>query len=215
MRVAVSVFNDRISPVFDVSRQIRILEVEKGRIVNEEINIYSDENPHRKVARLRDLNVKTLICGAVSRPLEQMLKDSGIHIIGFIAGSVDDVIKAFLTEEMPKAALMMPGCRRRQNRTGQLFPPPETGGLQKQARGGYQGSNQKEKPKMGRRNGRKNSGGTGAMGGRGRCGQGRSQGCKQKKGPGNMNDLGKAGKGRGPGLRTAATRKQGQANRNQ
>jgi predicted Fe-Mo cluster-binding NifX family protein len=111
MRVAVAVFNDRISPVFDVSRQIRILDVEKGRIIKEEVTMYSDDNSLHKVARLRDMKVDTLICGAISQPLERMLNESGIKILGFIAGSIEDVLKAYLLDDLARPTMAMPGCR--------------------------------------------------------------------------------------------------------
>ena len=115
MRAALAIWNGRVSPVFDVSRQVLVLDIENGDIVakNEET---LDDDPVLKAATLARLKVETLLCGAVSRPLASILASYGIRIIPFIAGDSDEVILAYLAGDLPNPRLSMPGCCGRRRR---------------------------------------------------------------------------------------------------
>ncbi len=120
MKVAIAVWNGRISPVFDVSRHVLLLEVEKGAVIGTTEESFDDDNPVRKASKLAKLGAKTLLCGAISRSLAAMLAAYGIRTIPFIAGKVEEVIEASLAGALPNSALSMPGCcgRRTQFRGG-------------------------------------------------------------------------------------------------
>lgn len=109
MRVAVSVWENRISPVFDVSRNILILEMKNGTLAGQIVEHFTDDDPIHKLHRLRSLQVKTLICGAISRSVADMLIAGGIQTIPFISGEKEDVIAAYLAGELPGVRFSMPG----------------------------------------------------------------------------------------------------------
>lgn len=111
MRAAVAVWQGRISPVFDVSRRILVLDVE-GRVIHgRKEEDLAEQEPFRKAGRLRDLNIDTLICGAISRPMLQLLASFGIRVIPFTAGETEEVIRAWLEGGLPNPRLAMPGFR--------------------------------------------------------------------------------------------------------
>ena len=122
MRLAVAVWNDRISPVFDVSRRFLVVDIEKGKVVGKSMEMFTNDNPTHKLSRLSGLKVNTLICGAISRPVAEMLNQHGIHIIPFITGDQQEVVAAFLTGLLPSSDLSMPGWWKRRR-----FWPPEAG----------------------------------------------------------------------------------------
>jgi predicted Fe-Mo cluster-binding NifX family protein len=109
MKVAVTVWEERISPVFDVCREALIMEIDKGRILSTVTEKFENPSPFKKIERLVQLGVETLICGAISESLNRDLADRKVEVIGFIAGPVDEVIQAFLSKSLPNAALYMPG----------------------------------------------------------------------------------------------------------
>lgn len=111
MKVAVAIWNDRISPVFDVSRTILILDIAKGVVTGESIARFDDDNPVRKLSTLSQNGIHTLICGAISRPIAEIFINSGIRLIPFVAGNRQEVIEAYLNESLPCWELCMPGCR--------------------------------------------------------------------------------------------------------
>lgn len=111
MRTALAIWNGRISPVFDVSRQILLLDIENGTIVAKSSQRLDEHDPVRRAARLSEMGVETLLCGAISKPLANLLTAYGIKIISFIAGNVEEVISAYLAGDLPNPTMVMPGCR--------------------------------------------------------------------------------------------------------
>ncbi len=116
MKIAFANWNDRIAPVFDTASQIRIVEVEAGRILSEfQANIL-EELPIQRALKLVELGVSTLVCGAISRPLHCILMAYGIDVIPFVAGETATVVKAWLRGDLERETFAMPGCRTRMRR---------------------------------------------------------------------------------------------------
>lgn len=118
MKVALTVWEGRISPVFDVSREALVLTVHSGAVTARTLVTLHAGSPGRKVDRLAELGVDTLICGAMTRAPCEALAARGVTVLGFVAGDVDEVVAAFLAGRLPCPALSMPGCggRRRRRR---------------------------------------------------------------------------------------------------
>lgn len=116
MKIAVTVWEGRISPVFDVSREIVILTIERKAVVARSTEGIATTTSARKVDRLIELGVETLICGAISEPLHRELAARGVRVIGFVAGAVDEVVAILLAGSLPAAAFAMPGSHGGRNR---------------------------------------------------------------------------------------------------
>jgi len=121
MKTAFAYWDNRIAPVFDIARQIHVVEAESGRIVAETGEALADDLPVQKVIRLAELGVGTLVCGAISRPLHAMVAAYGIQVIPFVAGDLSEVIQAWLSGNLERDTFAMPGCcgRGRRRRRGQ------------------------------------------------------------------------------------------------
>jgi len=116
MKAALSVWEGRISPVFDVSRHALVLTIESGAVLARRSEDIETQSPTAKIERLLTLGIETLICGAISKSLHCELSARGVKVIGFVAGEVDDVVASFLAGRLPSPALLMPGCRRGRKR---------------------------------------------------------------------------------------------------
>ncbi len=110
MKTAFAHWDNRIAPVFDTARQLRVVEIEDGRIVSEKKETLSEEAPVQRALRLVELGVDTLVCGAVSRPLQEIIASYGIRVISFVAGDLQDVTAALLAGTLEQDAFAMPGC---------------------------------------------------------------------------------------------------------
>ena len=154
MKAAFAYWKNRIAPVFDVARQIRVVEAESERIVSETEEIQLDDLPVQKVIRLAGLGVGMLVCGAISRSLREMVAAYGIQVVPFVAGDLREVIQAWLSGGLKGDDFAMPGCCGRRRRRG------------------IDGKNQEEYFMNGRRRGGMGSGGGQ---GQGRGGQGRGR----------------------------------------
>ncbi len=119
MKAAFPFWEDRIAPVFDSARRICIVEVEFGRIVQEDREPLIGDLPVQKALCLTELGVATLVCGAISRPLQEMLTGYGIQVVPFVSGDLSEVIRAWISGRLNRSAFAMPGCSRgRQRRFG-------------------------------------------------------------------------------------------------
>jgi len=117
MKAALTIWEGSVSPVFDVSREALILTVDKGQISERFTENIETTNPALKVERLLELGVQTLICGAISEQVHHELTTRGVTVLGFVAGEVAEVLRAFAAGELPASELSMPGYRQQeQNR---------------------------------------------------------------------------------------------------
>ncbi len=131
MKLAITPWNGRVAPVFDSSERLLILDrapyvpsMERlsmdGRLRAEELSVDGDpmgeefdisqKAPAQKVRFLADQGVEQLICGAISKDLEILLRDQGIDVYSFIAGDVDVVLHAWITGQLDTPIYAMPGC---------------------------------------------------------------------------------------------------------
>ena len=117
MKVALTVWQNRISPVFDSARMLLIADVENEEVTGTCYKLFHSELPHCRAAELFDLQVKVLICGAISQIFVNMIEAHEIKIFPFITGEVNQVIDAYLKGLLSAPNFQMPGCgtsRRRQ-----------------------------------------------------------------------------------------------------
>ena len=111
MKVAVPVWGNYVSTVLDFSDSLLIVDYEAGRIKDRSRVSFVEKTIVGKAARLREHSVQVLLCGAISRPLENMISASGIRIVPFLRGTVDEVIEAYFSGRLQDARFVLPGCR--------------------------------------------------------------------------------------------------------
>jgi predicted Fe-Mo cluster-binding NifX family protein len=116
MKAALTVWEGRVSPVFDVSREVLVLTIEDGAVGTRSHESIETPTAAKKIERLMEIGVQAVICGAISEPLQHELTVRGVKVIGFVAGEIDEVVASFLAGTLPTPLLSMPGCCRRQNR---------------------------------------------------------------------------------------------------
>ncbi len=113
MRLAITVWNGRIAPVFDVAGTLRLVEISGDAITQDQMVKYPrDGGMFSRVAGLVQQKIDVLVCGAVSRPVYRMLADSGIEVHSFVSGEAEEVLEALLNGSFDDAAFFMPGCGR-------------------------------------------------------------------------------------------------------
>jgi predicted Fe-Mo cluster-binding NifX family protein len=137
MKAAFAYWGHRIAPVFDVARQIHLVEVESGRIVGEGQELLPDGLPVQKVICLAELRVSTLVCGAISNPMHQMITAGGIQVKSFVAGDLSDVIKAWVSGKLERGAFAMPGCCGHGRKRRTRCPPAGHAGICRCTKCGY------------------------------------------------------------------------------
>lgn len=128
MKLAVTVWNNRIAPVFDCAGTVLLLEVRDGEIVDEATVSIKDGDIEGRAAFLRAAGVDELICGAASSEAQRALQDGSIAAHVFVAGDVSEVVGAWLRNELRGESFSLPGCscarRRRGERRGRCRGMP-------------------------------------------------------------------------------------------
>lgn len=113
MKVAFSVWNGRIAPVFDVAGTVVIRKIVDGVVESQKTIPVSTDNHEEKIATLVDIGVTDIICGALSRRFQLFIESKGIKVIPFISGDIDKVSTAF-SENKLDSSFSMPGCAKRE-----------------------------------------------------------------------------------------------------
>jgi predicted Fe-Mo cluster-binding NifX family protein len=121
-RVGICHHVGRVSPVLDVASNLQIFEVENGWAKQREEKVLVSRDPYSRAREVSGHGVKTVICGAVSRPLQQALHALGVNVLGFVCGSIEDVIRAFVEGRLENEQFLMPGCCGQGRRFGNQQP---------------------------------------------------------------------------------------------
>jgi predicted Fe-Mo cluster-binding NifX family protein len=114
MRVAIATWNDRVSPVFDTSSRLVLVDVDQGKEHDRRfVEVGTDSFLTQRARRLTELEVNVLICGAISRPLAELVSAAGVIVIPWVSGPVEEVLRAYLANRLSGSRWKMPGCRGR------------------------------------------------------------------------------------------------------
>ena len=114
--IAVPVFQDRVSPLMDVSNRYMIYETEDGKIKQRiDISLNADGESQR-VEKLKEIGVNTIICGAVSGYVAHLVDDKGMRLLSMIYGPIDEIIEHYLKNSLGTYCSGACNGRKRQRR---------------------------------------------------------------------------------------------------
>lgn len=124
MAVAVTVWEGRVSPVFDVAREVLVEQAGPSGEVRRSRHQLPQGPLEERWLLLRSLGVETLLCGAISRCAREDGLAAGLVIRPFLSGEVDAVLAAWREGRLAEPVYRMPGCgcgRGRRCRRGRCF----------------------------------------------------------------------------------------------
>jgi len=110
MKVAIPIYNDSVSNVFDFAHRLLLVDIENGKEANWSEVALESQLLWQRAGQLKSLGADVLVCGAISRVLANMVATSGIQVLPYVTGRVDDVLQAYLTGQLVKPEFTMPGC---------------------------------------------------------------------------------------------------------
>jgi predicted Fe-Mo cluster-binding NifX family protein len=110
MRVAIPLWQGRVSPVFDEANRILLIDIYGSQEHHRQEEFLMARNPFERAQLLPRLGVDLLICGMISQMQQTALSSAGIRIIPHICGRMEEVIAALLDGRIESGALLMPGC---------------------------------------------------------------------------------------------------------
>lgn len=116
VKVGLTVWGSRISPVFDSARTVLVAEIENGTVVGKSYGTLGPELPYARASRLAGLGINVLICGAISIEYARTIEVYKIQVIPFITGEVQQVLDAYLRGMLIAGSFQMPGCGMRRRK---------------------------------------------------------------------------------------------------
>ena len=125
MKVAIPIWEDRVSPVLDTASRLLVIDVENRQETSRSETYLEGLDLFRRCFRIQNLGVDILICGAISRPYFRELAATGIRVISGISGNPEDVLKAYLKGTLSHSRFAMPGCRGNSFRRRMMCLPSE------------------------------------------------------------------------------------------
>ena len=108
MKIAIPVWNNCVSSAFDFANRLLLIDIQNGSEKNRTEILLEKEPIPQKAGRLKRLEVDVLICGAISRSLASQVTSLGIEVLPYVLGPVDEILKAYLTDQLGQAKFVMP-----------------------------------------------------------------------------------------------------------
>jgi len=110
MKMAIPIYGEYVSNVFDFARQLLLVDIEEGSETNRSEVALENKLLFQRAVQLKKLSVDVLVCGAISQELATMVLSSGIEILPFVTGNVEDVLGAYSAGRLTGLEFSMSGC---------------------------------------------------------------------------------------------------------
>ncbi|MBN1125143.1 MAG: NifB/NifX family molybdenum-iron cluster-binding protein [Sedimentisphaerales bacterium] len=108
MKIAIPVYGESVSNVFDFARTLLLVDIENGKETNRSEMVLEGRFLSQRAVQLKKLGADVLVCGAISQELATMVLSSGIVVIPYVTGTIADVLNAYLAGQMVSAEFRMP-----------------------------------------------------------------------------------------------------------
>jgi len=109
MRIAISIWEDKVSPLLDTVTKLLVIENALQREISRFEVYLLEQDIFRRCHFIRGLNINVLICGGVSRQFSGMLEASGMKVISGISGPAEEVVEAYRLDRLDDSGFFMPG----------------------------------------------------------------------------------------------------------
>ncbi len=110
MKVAMTVWGNRISPVFDSAQTVLLADIEDGRIVDQRREFLPRLVASGLARMLVERGIDTLICGAISEQPAEIIQQADVNLLSFVGGNADKFLSVYAADQSIDS-FMMPGCR--------------------------------------------------------------------------------------------------------
>ncbi|WP_020589241.1 NifB/NifX family molybdenum-iron cluster-binding protein [Desulfobacter curvatus] len=110
MKIAITTWGNRVSPVFDAAQTLLIADIENQSIHSKKYESFKPDDIAALVSLLNREKVTALVCGAISETYATRLIENRIRMFSFITGNAMDVLECLAAHHIIKPSFMMPGC---------------------------------------------------------------------------------------------------------
>lgn len=111
MKIALTVWGNRISPVFDSAQTLLVAQIKNDKVIKKSYESF-DSNSAGFPDDFKKMGISVLICGAISEKPANLIALSGIKLIPFVTGNAAQLLDLYLNNNPVSAAYFMPGYPR-------------------------------------------------------------------------------------------------------
>lgn len=115
-RVAIPIWQGRVSPVLDTAERLWICDLPRQGDGAPQIVEMRPVDIRQRAQLIRTLGVRTILCGAVSRPMHSLLLAAGVAVRPWLTGVVEEVLAAYAEGGLDADRFRLPGCGRGRGR---------------------------------------------------------------------------------------------------
>lgn len=110
MKIAIPIWNQRISPLLDTASRLLVLTCRDRKEVNR-LELPIEPQPIEELAAtLAALKLDLLLCGAVTRPLLKALENHGVSVHPHLCGEIGEILEALCHGQLNEKHFQIPGC---------------------------------------------------------------------------------------------------------
>ena len=104
IKVAIPVFQNRVSPVFDSCKHMLVITLLNGIETDRENIFFGDMSLSDRCRIIHDLDVSLIICGGISQTFAKILQQKKMELINGIAGDAQAILSALFkwASEQPR-----------------------------------------------------------------------------------------------------------------
>jgi predicted Fe-Mo cluster-binding NifX family protein len=108
-RIAIPVFQTRISPVLDACNRLLVVDIDNGKEIQRADVSLEKMSRGERTETISRWNVDTIICAGVSELMCSYIAGRGVHLICGIAGELEKIIDAYIHNRLDQECFLMPG----------------------------------------------------------------------------------------------------------
>jgi predicted Fe-Mo cluster-binding NifX family protein len=108
-RLAIPVFESRVSPVLDSCQRMVVVDIEKGCEIHRQELILDKMTINERIEVMARWGIRKIICAGVSDVMCRFLVSKNIALISGIAGELEKIINAYICKRLNDECFLMPG----------------------------------------------------------------------------------------------------------
>jgi predicted Fe-Mo cluster-binding NifX family protein len=111
MKIAIILFETRISPRFDCAPAFMLICTDRGgREITEKSEIsFQGSNYIERINQLKTAGADVVICGGISKDMLELLKANKIKVIPWVTGDAQKALQVFINRKLVPGAMLCSG----------------------------------------------------------------------------------------------------------
>jgi predicted Fe-Mo cluster-binding NifX family protein len=108
VKVAMTIWGNRISPVFDSANTLMVVNIENSKIVKRKFEEFDPNITTQILSILNEYKIDVLICGAITDTKSKTIEQIGVKLLSFITGDADKVLVSYVQKSQRISDFLMP-----------------------------------------------------------------------------------------------------------